>query len=126
MALDRGKRIEQMMWKGAKQYKALYENSPLGMYRANPDGRLLMANPALVRMVGYGSFLDLASTPVEKGDYEPNYLDPGFRRLMTDGDRVRGLRECVEAARRLHDLRAGKRAGPRGVLTGPSSIVRAR
>ncbi len=90
LALDKGKRIEIMMWKGAERYKNLYENSPLGMYRANPDGRILMANPALVRMLGYASFVELASTSTAWGDYEPNYLQPEFRRHLAEGDRVRG------------------------------------
>ncbi|HEY3277851.1 MAG TPA: PAS domain S-box protein [Syntrophorhabdaceae bacterium] len=89
LALTKGKRIEIMMWKGAERYKKLYENSPLGMYRTNPHGRLLMANPALVRMLGYASFLELASTPVEWGDYEPSYLQPEFRKLLAEADRVR-------------------------------------
>ncbi len=90
LALSKGKRIEIMMWKGAKQYKNLYENSPLGMYRANPDGRLLMANPALVRMLGYASFVEIASTGSKWGDYEPNYLQPDFKKCLAEDDRVRG------------------------------------
>ena len=90
LALNKGKRIEIMMWKGAKQYKNLYENSPLGMYRANPDGRLLVANPALVKMLGYTSFAELASTNNQWGDYEPNYLQPEFRKNLAEDDRVRG------------------------------------
>jgi PAS domain S-box-containing protein len=90
LALNKGKRIEIMMWKGAKQYKNLYENSPLGLYRANPYGRLLVANPALVRMLGHASFAELASTTGEWGDYEPNYLRPDFRKRLAEDDRVRG------------------------------------
>ncbi len=90
LALEKGKRIEQMMWKGAERYKNMYENSPLGMYRANPDGRILMANPALVRMLGYPSFVELASTETAWGDYEPNHLQPEFRKHLAEGDRVRG------------------------------------
>ena len=89
-ALNKGKRIEIMMWKGAKQYKNLYENSPLGMYRANPDGRLLVANPSLVKMLGYASFAELASSKDQWGDYEPNYLQPDFRKGLAEDDRVRG------------------------------------
>ena len=90
LALDKGKRVEQMMWKGAKLYKNLYDNSPLGMYRANPDGRLQMANPALARMLGYSSFPELSSADGRWGKYEPNYLEPEFRRCLDEGDRVRG------------------------------------
>ncbi|HMK39376.1 MAG TPA: PAS domain S-box protein, partial [Bacteroidota bacterium] len=34
---------------------SLYDNTTIGLYRAAPDGRVLMANPAAVRMLGYES-----------------------------------------------------------------------
>ena len=33
-------------------YRELFEHTPVGIYRSTPDGRLLDANPALVRMIG--------------------------------------------------------------------------
>jgi PAS domain-containing protein len=72
--LSRRKRIEEMLRKGAERYKNLFENSPIGIYRTNPDGRILMANPTLVRMLGYDSFNELTSSRIKKADYEPTYL----------------------------------------------------
>ncbi len=37
------------------RYRSLFENALEGMYRLAPDGRFMMANPALVRMLGYES-----------------------------------------------------------------------
>ncbi len=34
-------------------YRSLFENIPDGIYRTTPDGQILSANPALVRMFGY-------------------------------------------------------------------------
>ena len=36
-----------------QHYRALFENVPIGLYITTPDGRILDANPALVRMLGY-------------------------------------------------------------------------
>jgi two-component system cell cycle sensor histidine kinase/response regulator CckA len=41
--------------------RALVERAPFGIYRSTPDGRLLMANPALAEMLGYDSVQDLLS-----------------------------------------------------------------
>ena len=35
------------------QYKSLFENAPVGVFRSTPNGRFLMANPALAEMLGY-------------------------------------------------------------------------
>lgn len=41
-------------------FRSLYEHAMIGMYRTLPDGHILMANPAAVRMLGYGSLEALA------------------------------------------------------------------
>lgn len=37
------------------EYRGLFENSVIGIYRSTPDGRQLRANPALVRLNGYAT-----------------------------------------------------------------------
>jgi PAS domain S-box-containing protein len=41
-------------------FRSLYADAIIGMYRTLPDGRILVANPAAVRMLGYASFEALA------------------------------------------------------------------
>ncbi len=53
------------------RYRSLFENSALGIYQTTPDGRILVANPALVRMLGYDSFEELAQRNLEENGYEP-------------------------------------------------------
>ncbi len=65
--LSRRKRIEDMLQKGAERYRNLFVNSPLGIYRVNGDGRILMANPTLIRMLGYSSFDELTATSQKRG-----------------------------------------------------------
>ena len=52
---DAKKRLEQLD-RSEKQFRDLYENATIGLYRTTPDGRIVMANHALVRMLGYESF----------------------------------------------------------------------
>ncbi|MBA4416528.1 MAG: hypothetical protein C0392_01260 [Syntrophus sp. (in: bacteria)] len=89
--LNRRKQIEDLLRKGAERYKNLFEDSPIGIYRTNPDGRILMANPILVRMLGFSSFNQLASTPLKNGDYEPSYLKKKMKKRLEREGRVRGF-----------------------------------
>lgn len=47
-------------------FRNIFENAVMGFYRSTPDGRILMANPALVQMMGYSSFEALAQIDLEK------------------------------------------------------------
>jgi len=91
LELNRRKSIVDMLYKGAERYRNLFENSPIGIYRANPDGRILMANPTLIRMLGYNSFNEMASSQLKRGDYEPTYLKKRLKRRLDKEERVRGF-----------------------------------
>jgi len=72
-------------------YRDLFENIPAGVYRTTPDGRILMANPALIRMLGYRSFEELASRNLEKEGFSDPYMRTQFRELLEKEGEVRGL-----------------------------------
>ncbi len=99
LELTRRKRIEDMLRKAAERYKNLFENSPIGIYRANPKWRILMANPTLIRMLGYTSFNELATVKRKNADYEPTYLKKKIIKLLERDGRVRAF----EAAWKRHD-----------------------
>ena len=46
-------RISQLLHESERAYRDLFVNAPIGIYRTTPDGRILMANPALLEMLGY-------------------------------------------------------------------------
>jgi len=91
LELNRRKRIEEMLRKGAERYRNLFQNSPIGIYRTNPEGRILMANSTLIRMLGYDSFNELVSSQLKKGDYEPTYLKKRLKKRLEKEERVRGF-----------------------------------
>ncbi len=64
---------DESLRESAEQFQTLFENAPLGIYSTTPDGRILNANPALVKMLGYSSFEELAARNLEEEGFEPQY-----------------------------------------------------
>ncbi len=50
-------------------YKSLVEQSPFGIFRSTPDGRILNANPAMVAMLGYESEPELLEKNLPRDIY---------------------------------------------------------
>jgi two-component system, sensor histidine kinase and response regulator len=88
------RRAEQALEEAEAGYRSLFETIPIGVYRTTPDGRVLMANPALVKMLGYSSFEDLATYNLEQEGFEPRYDRREFRAAFEGGGEVKG-REAV-------------------------------
>lgn len=53
--LQERKQVEQALRKAEEEYRTLFDNVPIGLYRASLRGRQLRANPALVALNGYTS-----------------------------------------------------------------------
>jgi len=49
------KKTELALRKSEDKYRKLFENAMYGVYLAKPDGTVLDANPAMVKMLGYNS-----------------------------------------------------------------------
>jgi PAS domain S-box-containing protein len=73
--ITRRKLSEQTLLESEERFRSLYENSTIGLYRTTPDGQILLANSALVKMLGYESFADL-----NKRNLEEEWLEPGYAR----------------------------------------------
>jgi len=55
---DRLKEIER----SEERYRSLFQNIPIGLYLTTPDGKILDANPALVKLLGYPDLETLLKT----------------------------------------------------------------
>ncbi len=47
--------IEDALRRSEASYRSFVENAPFGILRTTPDGQIVQANPALVKMLGYDS-----------------------------------------------------------------------
>ncbi len=77
--------------KTEERFRHLYEHATIGLYRTTPDGRILMANPAAVEMLGYDSFEELAERDLENTGYEPGYPRSIFKEAIEKHGEVHGL-----------------------------------
>jgi len=83
--------VEDTLLESEELFRSLYQNATIGMYRITPDGRILLANPALVDMLGYASFEELAHRNLEQSGYEPEYPRADFRQRIESQGEIRGM-----------------------------------
>ena len=69
-------------------YRTVFESSRLGMYRTTPSGEILLANPALVRMLGFSSQKELLQYNLEADWYAPDYPRSEFKERMSEEGQV--------------------------------------
>jgi PAS domain S-box-containing protein len=95
---------EAALRESEERYRNLFENAPIGIYRTAPDGRILMASPALLRMLRFSSFGELAQRDLETAGFGPEYARQEFRERLERNGEVRGLEAvwiCQDGARLL-------------------------
>lgn len=85
------RQTEEALQESEERFRSLYENSTLGLYRTTPDGQILLANPALVQMLGYASFEELAHLNLEKGGHNTSYPRQKFKDQIERDGEVHGL-----------------------------------
>ena len=79
------KRVDDALRLSEANFRAMIEGT-YGVYRATPEGKLLVVNNAMVKMLGYETAeellaLNLATDVFEKGEYTPLMFDqPGTRK----------------------------------------------
>ena len=82
------RRVEEALRQSEANFRAMVEGT-YGVYRATPEGKLLVVNNALVKMLGYDSpeelvQQNLATDVFEMGEYTPLLFDqPGRQKQFT-------------------------------------------
>jgi PAS domain S-box-containing protein len=87
----RYKKVKKALEASEERYRQLFENVPIGIYRTTPDGRIVDANPALVKMLGYDSFADLTTRNLEKEYANAGSQRADFIKLLEREGEIRGL-----------------------------------
>jgi len=83
--------IEAALRESEERFRTLFDNLAIGVYRTSPDGRVVMANPALVRMLGYASLEELADRNLEEVGFEPEYPRELFKQRIEKEGQIVGL-----------------------------------
>jgi len=59
------KRTERALQESEERFRTLQNNIPIGVFRSSPEGRMLYANPAIIRMYGYDTLDEILQVPAE-------------------------------------------------------------
>ena len=84
-------KTEENLYQSEERFRSLYENSTIGLYRTTPGGKILLANPTLIEMLGYSSFEELATRDLEKDGFEPKYERKDFSDAIEITGEVKGF-----------------------------------
>ncbi len=99
--ITKRKQAEEALKKSEAKYRGLFENILDGVYQTKPDGAILAANPALVKMLGYDSEEDL----LKIGLAQNLYVNPMDRKKLTQKLNKDGELRNVEFELRCKDGR---------------------
>ena len=83
-------RAEEALRLSENEYRSIVNNSPFGIYRCTPEGKIQMVNPALVKMLGYESEVELVKVTIATD-------------LFTDPtERMRAVQESLQHDKERH------------------------
>ncbi len=78
------KHAEEALKISEARFRNLFESAVIGIYRTTPDGKILMANPTLIKMLGFGSFEELAMRNLKEEGFETKSLRDDFRNRIEE------------------------------------------
>jgi PAS domain S-box-containing protein len=82
---------EEALKESEERFRTLFENSTIGIYRTSPDGQILLANPSLIKLLGYSSFEELADRNLAEDGFEPSFERTHFMDIIKREGEVKGL-----------------------------------
>ncbi len=105
---------EAALQESEARYRAIFEGVSEGIYLSTPEGQVLMANPALVGMLGYGSLAELLQRDIWKEGCPDPSERARFQEIMAREGQVRDLEgrwlrrdgqiiDVLESARAVRD-----------------------
>jgi PAS domain S-box-containing protein len=89
--ITKRKRAERVIRESEERFRNLFENAAIGIYCTTPEGRILLANPAIVRMLGFNSYDELVKRNVTEIGFDPRHPRSEFRDRIEKEGTVVGL-----------------------------------
>ncbi len=88
--ISKYKRTEAALIANEDRFRSFIENAGVGIYRSTPNGRIVMANRALIGIMGYNSLEELKARNLENEGYEPSYPRQQFKERIERTGRLIG------------------------------------
>ena len=84
------KNAEAALKESEERFRSIYNNATIGIYRTSESGDILMANQAIMDMLGYSSFTQMANSDYIKNVYENAESRAEFREIIKEKGIVSG------------------------------------
>jgi len=84
------KQAEEVLFESEERLRSLFENISIGLYRTTAEGKILFANPALVHILGFNSFEELAERNLEQEGFEQDYPRFDFKQQIERNGFIKG------------------------------------
>ncbi|MGQ9726930.1 MAG: ATP-binding protein [Candidatus Fervidibacter sp.] len=88
--------VKEQIRHSEKEFRSLFENAVVGIYRSTPEGRFLMANETLARINGYDSVEELMALDIPSQIYLNPEDRERFRKLMVERGFVSDFRYPIK------------------------------
>jgi hypothetical protein len=85
------KKSEVALRESEERFRGLFANASVGIYRSTPEGRLVMANPTLIEMLGYSSFDELAQRDLRTEGYVNSVDKEIFNEIIHRAGKIKGM-----------------------------------
>ena len=89
--ISKRKAAEEKLYGNERKFRSLFENSTIGIYRANKEGKLLMANNQLLGILGFDSIADFNKADVENDCYVDHESRKKFKNIIQTEGKVFGF-----------------------------------
>ncbi|WP_320017678.1 PAS domain-containing protein [Labilibaculum manganireducens] len=80
--------LKNRTWENNRLYLDLVKNSLVGLYQTTPEGQIIYANQAILKMLKYDSLEDLAKRNLSKGCYADNNKRENFKKILEEKGEV--------------------------------------
>jgi PAS domain S-box-containing protein len=84
------KQTEQALRASEERFRSLFENSTVGITRTTPEGRVLLANPALIKMLRFDSLEELQGRNLQTEGFALEHPRSEFHDLIDAGGELHG------------------------------------
>ncbi len=78
-----------------KAYRDFIENVPIGIFRSTPGGRIVMANSAFVRMLGYNSLDEISQLNINRDVYDSDTPRRNFQHAIEAEGKIEAYQSKV-------------------------------
>jgi PAS domain S-box-containing protein len=73
-----------------ERFRTLFENTLVGLYRTTPEGKILLVNPALIKILGYDSVEEVQERNLEETGFDPTSPRSHFREIIEKDGKIEG------------------------------------